>query len=157
MNTSRSFRAPGVKGHWKDFQIRHCRRSSTFRAASKMCSCCIRLCFCLSSVFQAGRQKAGRERNPRRARWCKGQVTLAVTLKYHSSPGARHRLWCSEGVCDKSGGNIEGKNGERLPTRSEIDEELLTESSTVGKSSALMLCCLYSLLWKECSEDLILS
>lgn len=35
--------------------------------------------------------------------WGKGQVTLTDRLKYHSLPGARHRLWCSEGVCDKSG------------------------------------------------------
>lgn len=54
------------------------------------------------------------------------------------------------------GGNIEGKKRER-PPGNQIDEELSPESSAVGKSSALMLCCLHRLLWKERSEDLILS
>ena len=104
VSMSCSFRAFRVKGHSPDFQIRHCRRSLTFRVESKICFCCI-----LSSVFSLAlflllrRKTKGRMycrmEGSLAGRWWKGQVRL----KYHSLPGARHRLWCSRGVCDKSG------------------------------------------------------
>lgn len=81
------------------------------------------LCIFFHPSFRRGKQKAGKE--GRRSggilseRWCKGQVSLADRLKYHSLPGARHPLWCSEGVCDKSGVMWRGGGGGgRLPSRS---------------------------------------
>lgn len=111
------------------------------------------LCFLLpflSSLFQAGKQKAGKGRKEESSARAdvKGR-SPSDRLKYHSFPGARHRLWCSEGVCDKSGVILRERgrvSASERPPGNQIDQVLLTESSTVGKSSSLMLCCLYSLI-----------
>lgn len=103
------------------------------------------LCIFFYPSFRRGKQKAGKE--GRRSggilseRWCKGQVSLADRLKYHSLPGARHPLWCSEGVCDKSGVMWRGGGGGaaafKKPPGNPIDQVPLTESLTVGKSPCI--------------------
>lgn len=149
---------------------------------AKLCSCYILSLFFTSvpafpsffPFFWAGKQKTGKEdRGILSEGWGKGQVTLADRLKYHSLPGARHRLWCSKGICDKSGVILRERSttaASKKPPVRKIDQVLLTESLTVGKSSSLKLCSQISfegsirksrrslgLLFLQVLEDLILS
>ena len=91
----------------------------------------------------------------------KGILGERGDVKGRSPSPSRWNITARPGLVFVSDAPREGREGgaaaNEEPPGNEIDEELLTESSTVGKSSALMLCCLYSLLWKECWEDLILS
>lgn len=149
VNMSRSFKASRVRGHRKDFQIRHCRRSLTFRVKSKnmlllyfvfVLGLNPGLPFLLFLSSERGKQKTGREdRGILSEGRGKGQVILADRLKYHGLPGACHRLWCFRGICDKSGVILKREQettaASKKPPRRKIDQVLLTESLTVGKSS----------------------